>query len=61
MSVHDCLQKVRMERAYELLQDDTYSIAWIAGAVGYDHPCNFSTAFRGYFGYAPHKIRASQR
>jgi len=61
MSVHDCLQKVRMERAYELLQDDTYSIARIAETVGYDHSCNFSTAFRYYFGCAPQKVRANRR
>jgi AraC-like DNA-binding protein len=61
MSVHDFLQKIRMERAYELLHDDVQSIAQIAEAVGYQHACNFSTAFRAYFGYAPQKIRATLR
>jgi AraC-like DNA-binding protein len=61
MSVHDCLQKVRMERAYELLQDDTYSISQIAGTIGFEHACNFSTAFRAYFGCTPQKMRVLRR
>lgn len=61
MSVYDCLQKERMERAYELLQDNAQSIAQVAEAVGYNHSCNFSTAFHGYFGFTPHKVRSVAR
>jgi AraC-like DNA-binding protein len=57
LSVHDFLQKIRMERAYELLQDDLHSIGWVAEAVGYNHPCNFSTAFHAYFGCTPQSLR----
>jgi len=59
MSVYDCLQKERMEHAYELLQDKTNTIAQVAEAVGYSHSCNFSTAFHGYFGCTPQKARGS--
>lgn len=61
MSVYDCLQKERMEHAYELLQDEAYTIAQIAEAVGYAHSCNFSTAFRASFGCSPQKARAIRR
>ena len=57
MSVYDCLQKVRMERAYELLQDEEHPIARVAEAVGYRHSCNFSTAFHAYFGCTPQSVR----
>ncbi len=57
-SVHDFLQNVRMERAYELLQDEALSVSLVAEAVGYSHPCNFSTAFRAHFGCAPRKVRS---
>ncbi len=57
MSVYDCLQKVRMERAYELLQDRAHTIAQIAQAIGYAHHCNFSTAFQAYYGCTPQKAR----
>jgi AraC-like DNA-binding protein len=57
MSVYDCLQKVRMERAYELLQDRAQPIALIATAVGYRHSCNFSTAFHAHFGCTPQSVR----
>jgi AraC-like DNA-binding protein len=58
MSVPDCLQEVRMERASELLRDGTQSIAQTAGAVGYEHSCIFSTTvIRALFGHSPQKIR----
>jgi AraC family transcriptional activator of pyochelin receptor len=60
MSVYDCLQQERMQHAYELLQDDAYSIGQVAEAVGYAHSCNFSTAFRASFGFPPQKARASR-
>lgn len=56
-SVHDFLQRVRMEKAYELLQDEVLSIIDVAGAVGYTHACNFSTAFRAHFGCSPSSAR----
>lgn len=60
-SVHDYLQKIRMERAYALLQDDTHAISLIAEAVGYRHSCNFSTAFHAHFGCTPQSIRAERK
>jgi AraC-like DNA-binding protein len=57
VSVYDCLQQIRMEHAYRLLQDDAYTITQVAEAVGYRHPCNFSTAFRSFFGCNPRDIR----
>lgn len=60
MSVYDFIQKCRMERAHELLQDPTRAIIQIAEAVGYRHPCNFSTAFRAYYGCTPQRVRRQQ-
>lgn len=60
-SVHDCLRQHRMERAFELLQDNAYSISQIAISVGYTHACNFSTAFHDHFGFSPQKARGAQR
>jgi AraC-like DNA-binding protein len=57
-SVHDFVQKLRMERAYELLLEDELPITRVADMVGYVHSCNFSTAFRSFYGYSPKQIRA---
>jgi len=57
MSVHDFLQKKRMEKAYQMLVQDERPIAQVAQAVGFSYPCNFSTAFQRYFGHSPTKIR----
>jgi AraC-like DNA-binding protein len=56
MSVHEFLHKVRMERAYDLLIEDASSVMEVAAQVGYTHSCNFSTAFRAYFGCSPLRV-----
>jgi AraC-like DNA-binding protein len=57
MSVYDFLQRERMERAYALLLDGKCTVAQVAEAVGFNHSCNFSTAFRRYFGCTPQKTQ----
>jgi AraC-like DNA-binding protein len=57
MSVYEYLRKERMERAYDLLQDEANSITQVAQAVGYEYSCNFSTTFRAYFGCTPQNAR----
>lgn len=47
----------RMARAAELLDAGEQSIAAIAYAVGYEHPANFSHAFRRHFGQSPRERR----
>jgi len=59
ISVHECLQVIRMERAFELLQDRANTISQVAEAVGYQHACTFSTAFRAHFGCSPREVRVS--
>jgi AraC family transcriptional activator of pyochelin receptor len=60
ISVYDYLQKERMERAYELLQQEGNTVASVAAAVGFSHPCNFSTAFRAHFGCTPTQARGDR-
>jgi AraC-like DNA-binding protein len=57
MSVYNCIQKARMERAYELLRHGARSVAQVAEAVGYQHASNFSTAFHAYYGCTPQSAR----
>jgi AraC-like DNA-binding protein len=52
------LQKERMGRAYELLQDEGNTVASVAEAVGFSHPCNFSTAFWAHSGCTPKQAAA---
>ena len=61
LSVYDFIQQQRMLKAMELLKDPQYSIAQIAEAVGYKQSCNFSTAFRNYFGNPPKTLQSLAR
>jgi AraC-like DNA-binding protein len=61
MSVHECLERRRMEEALRLLQEGTDSISRIAEAVGYSHLSTFSAAFHAYFGCSPKTMRTTDR
>lgn len=54
--------KIRMERANELIQFTDLPVIQIALEVGYDHHSSFSRAFRNEFGVSPTDLRlAAQR
>ena len=59
-TVYAYIQDQRMSRAVELLSETDYSITQIAFEVGFEHPTNFSYAFKKYFGYLPKSIRKNQ-
>jgi AraC-like DNA-binding protein len=50
-------QQGRMELALKMLRDTDNSITEIAFSAGYDHPGNFSTAFKRTFGFSPRRAR----
>lgn len=45
----------RMEKAYDLLKSEMYSVSVIALSVGYGDVFSFSRAFKTYFGISPAK------
>lgn len=51
------LNKIRMEKASELLLDPNYKNYEIAFYVGYDNPKNFSRAFKTYYNVSPMDYR----
>lgn len=58
---HEYAVECRMQTAYELLKVQNLSVSEVAYQVGYQHPPNFTTAFRQHFGYTPHRLRAHSR
>lgn len=53
------LQRVRMERAAELLRDGSHSVQEVAAAVGYRQAAQFAKAFRRSHGGPPSAFRGS--
>lgn len=53
----DWLQKIRMEKAADMLRDANYKTYDIAYYIGYDNPKSFSRAFRNYYGCTPMEYR----
>ncbi|TVY04263.1 response regulator [Cohnella terricola] len=58
--IYEYVQKVRMEKAKELLSDPTLKIQSIAELLGYSNSHYFSKAFKNYYRLSPSEHRALQ-
>jgi transcriptional regulator GlxA family with amidase domain len=58
-SFRSYLQRVRMERAAELLRDGGSPVNQVATAVGYRQPAQFAKAFRRHHGAPPSTFRGA--
>nr|WP_243760313.1 helix-turn-helix transcriptional regulator [Aestuariicella hydrocarbonica] len=52
-SIGGYVAHIRMQHAQQLLSHSTLNISQVAWEVGYEHPCNFVTAFKRQFGMTP--------
>ena len=55
------LQRVRMTRAAELLNEGGVPVSEVAQAVGYRQPAQFSKAFRRHHGCPPSALREASK
>lgn len=60
-TVFDFAQRLRMEKAKELLEGTDHSITEIAFQVGYEYSSNFTTAFKRFYGVTPRTAREAMR
>lgn len=60
-SLTDCLRQARLREAERLLDDERLPIARIAETLGYEHPANFTTAFKRALGLTPRDYRKHRR
>lgn len=60
ISPHNYLQKYRINEACSLLHDPRYSIAEIAGSVGFNDPLYFSRVFKSIKGCTPTEYQKSK-
>ena len=58
-SFRQCLARLRMERAAELLIETPLPVRDIARRVGYSQPAQFAKAFNRHYGMQPTRFRAS--
>ena len=58
-SFRSYLQRVRMDRAAELLRCGASPVNEVAGAVGYRQPAQFAKAFRRHHGAPPSSFRGA--
>lgn len=56
-TIFDYCSEFRMQRARELLFAGELNVSQVAHAVGYDHPNNFTAAFKRRFGHLPSRLR----
>jgi AraC family transcriptional regulator of adaptative response / methylphosphotriester-DNA alkyltransferase methyltransferase len=56
-----CLARIRMERAADLLGETTMPVRQVAAGVGYRQPSQFANAFTRRHGVPPTRYRADRR
>lgn len=61
LSAWDCLNRLRILKAQELLRRSPASIAEVAAQVGFDDPAYFSRMFRRRTGQSPQAYRQAER
>lgn len=61
MTPNDYLKAMRMNKAAELLMDDTMTVAEISYKVGFEDPYYFSKSFKSYFGVSPTQYRRGEK
>ncbi|MEM7030579.1 MAG: AraC family transcriptional regulator [Chloroflexota bacterium] len=55
------LREMRLQRAFDLLQDDVYNVTQTAQTVGYHNLGDFGLAFKRRFGLSPSAVRRSKK
>lgn len=58
-TVFEYCHNYRMKLAQTLLQKSRHSIAYVAELTGYEHPGNFTTAYKRHYGELPKEARLS--
>ena len=57
---NDYIKMLRMERAVELLKDDTLTVAQVSYEVGIEDPYYFSKSFKAFYGISPTQYRKGE-
>jgi len=55
--INQFIREIRLGKAVELLQDDSFTIAEIAYRTGFGSPSYFNKCFRDFYGYPPGNAR----
>jgi len=54
------LRKVRLNKAMELLKEQSYTVSEVAFTIGFGSADYFSKCFKNYFGYSPGEVEKNQ-
>ena len=57
---NDYIRNMRMQKAIELLKDETLTVAQVSYEVGIDDPYYFSKSFKSFFGISPTQYRKGE-
>jgi len=55
--INQFIREIRLDKAFELLKDDSLTVSEIAYKTGFGSPPYFNKCFHDFYGYPPGKIR----
>jgi AraC-like DNA-binding protein/tetratricopeptide (TPR) repeat protein len=56
-TINQFIREVRLQKALEMLQNETVTVSEVAFKVGFSSPNYFNTCFHEFFGYPPGKVK----
>ena len=56
----DAIRSIRLNKARNLLENDSLTVSEVAFKVGFQEPTNFSRSFKKQFGFSPSYYRNDQ-
>ena len=56
-SINQFIREVRLQKALEILKNESVTVSEVAFKVGFNSPNYFNTCFHEYFGYPPGKVK----
>lgn len=56
-SINQFIREIRLKKAWELLQDESFTVSEVAFRTGFSSPSYFSSIFHEFFGYSPGEAR----
>lgn len=56
-TINQFIREIRLQKAWEMLQNEDFSVSEVAYKTGFNSPAYFNTCFHEFFGYPPGKVK----
>ena len=59
-SISQFIREIRLQEAYQILNNENFTASEVAYKVGFNNPSYFNTCFNNYYGYPPGEVKKNK-